>query len=132
MSFQDVPSDDVSTYKDFAILIDPDEFGVTRDLLAVALARDGIDTRKYFDPPVHQQHAYAHVPHDDLPATDEVASRVLSLPIFTQLEDRDVERVAAVVASVQDHAPIIKSRHERRQQGSRTARLGRSLPVRSQ
>jgi len=131
ISFQDVSPDDVSTYKDFVVLIDPKEFGLRRDLVTEALARDGIDTRKYFDPPVHRQHAYEDVPHGDLPATEDTAERVIALPMFTELADGDVARVAAVVASIQDHAPIIKSRFERREEPSRGARLGRSIGVTS-
>ena len=57
IGFQEVPAGDVSTFKDFTITVDPEQFGLTRDGLAHALKAEGIDTRKYFDPPVHRQFA---------------------------------------------------------------------------
>src|SRR5207244_1156009 len=46
---------DRSTWKDFTIAIDAAEYGVSRDLLATALRAEGVDTRCYFDPPIHRQ-----------------------------------------------------------------------------
>jgi len=127
VSFQEVNPDDDSTYKDFVILVDPTEFGVTRDVLATALARDGIDTRNYFDPPVHRQRAYRHVPHDNLEVTEDVARRVIALPMFTALADVDIDRVADVIASIHEHADSIDPSPGKRGPGpSRGARLGRS------
>jgi dTDP-4-amino-4,6-dideoxygalactose transaminase len=128
--FQHVPDEDFSTYKDFVVLVDPHEFGVNRDLLAAALQADGIDSRNYFDPPVHQQQSYAHIEHELLPVTDDVSKRVIALPMFTALEDDDVERVAEVIASVHAHADAIKSRRDRHlQEPPRGVRLGRSVIV---
>ena len=54
---QVVPLDDVSTYKDFTVAVAADDFGLDRDQLVAVLAADAIDTRNYFDPPVHRQQA---------------------------------------------------------------------------
>ena len=101
IGFQEVPASDQSTYKDLTITVDDDEFGMSRDTLACALAAEGIDTRKYFDPPVHRQFAYRDVEVDELPATDAVARSVLSLPIFPDLRDEHVERIAEVIDMLQ-------------------------------
>jgi FlaA1/EpsC-like NDP-sugar epimerase/dTDP-4-amino-4,6-dideoxygalactose transaminase len=127
VSFQEVSAHDDSTYKDFVILVEPTDLGVTRDVLASALARDGIDTRNYFDPPVHQQTAYQDVPHGDLEVTDEVSKRVIALPMFTALADGDIDRVADVIASIHEHADMINSTQDPGgPEQSRGARLGRS------
>ncbi len=55
----EVPAGDRSTYKDYTILIDPEECGLDADALAAALRLDGIETRRYYAPPVHAMHAYA-------------------------------------------------------------------------
>jgi dTDP-4-amino-4,6-dideoxygalactose transaminase len=57
--------------------------------LAVALAAENIDTRKYYDPPVHLQTAYHRFapPADQLPNTNLLAARSLSLPIWSHMED---------------------------------------------
>ena len=107
---QAIPDGDKSTWKDFTIAIDAATFGVTRDALRVALSADGIDTRCYFDPPVHRQHAYSDLPTVALPVTDIVAASVLSLPIYPALAPSAVERVADLIATVHDRADEVRDR----------------------
>jgi FlaA1/EpsC-like NDP-sugar epimerase/dTDP-4-amino-4,6-dideoxygalactose transaminase len=127
---QRVAEEDFSTYKDFAILVDADEFGVSRDLLARALRSDGIDTRNYFDPPVHRQESYSALEYLALPVTDDVAQRVIALPMFTALQDEEIERVADVIRSVQLYAGSIQARQDRHlDTPPRGVRLGRSAAV---
>ncbi|MFM8238631.1 MAG: DegT/DnrJ/EryC1/StrS family aminotransferase, partial [Actinomycetota bacterium] len=110
IGFQVVDPADSSTYKDFTITVDPEGFGCSRDVLARALAAEGIDTRKYFSPPVHRQRAYADLPPAHLPVTDAVAARVLSLPIYPALGDDDLERIAAAVTAIGTHGPEVTIR----------------------
>jgi dTDP-4-amino-4,6-dideoxygalactose transaminase len=99
---QQVPAGDVSTYKDFTIAIDAGSFGIDRDALVIALRAEGVDTRCYFDPPVHRQYAYRDV-EADLPVTRAVASQVVSLPIYPRLPDETVDAIAQVIADVGTH-----------------------------
>jgi dTDP-4-amino-4,6-dideoxygalactose transaminase len=95
VSFPAVLEGDRSTFKDLTVLIDPDDFGLTADDVSVALADEGVETRRYYSPPVHQQRAYAGVPSDvDLRVTTWASDRVLSLPLWVGMTDRDVEGVA--------------------------------------
>jgi FlaA1/EpsC-like NDP-sugar epimerase/dTDP-4-amino-4,6-dideoxygalactose transaminase len=127
---QVVAGDDFSTYKDFAVIVDAEEYGVSRNLLVRALRSDGIDTRNYFDPPVHQQESYSALEHRALPVTDEVAEQVIALPMSTALEDDQIERVADVIASVHVYADAIRARHDRYlDTPSRGVRMGRSMAV---
>jgi dTDP-4-amino-4,6-dideoxygalactose transaminase len=96
---QAIDAGDTSTYKDFTIAVDP-AFGTDRDTLRRALTAEGVDTRCYFDPPVHRQTAYASLPPVALPTTDRVAGSVLSLPIYPALTLADVDRIAALIAEV--------------------------------
>jgi dTDP-4-amino-4,6-dideoxygalactose transaminase len=99
---QSVPATDRSTWKDFTIAVDVAAFGVDRDVLRRALAADGVDTRTYFDPPVHRQRAYQPTASDALSVTDEVSRRVLSLPVYPALEDHVVDCIVALIARVHD------------------------------
>jgi FlaA1/EpsC-like NDP-sugar epimerase/dTDP-4-amino-4,6-dideoxygalactose transaminase len=101
---QSVRSSDESTYKDFTIAIDPDDFGLTRAQLAYALRTEGVDTRTYFSPPLHLQHAFRDLDSPELPVTERVSSRVLSLPIYPDLDDITVERIAEIVHTAHLHA----------------------------
>jgi dTDP-4-amino-4,6-dideoxygalactose transaminase len=99
---QQIAPTDRSTWKDFTIAIDPEAFGVGRDALRRALTADGVDTRTYFDPPVHRQHAYRDVESDALSVTIDVSSRVLSLPVYPALDDGVVDGIVDLIARVHD------------------------------
>jgi dTDP-4-amino-4,6-dideoxygalactose transaminase len=70
ISLPRVPPGDHTTYKDFTILVDPDAFGMEAGVLAGELGVEGVDTRRYYAPPVHRQRAYRHLlPAGPLPVT---------------------------------------------------------------
>lgn len=98
IAVQAVAPGDVSTWKDFTIRIDPADAGLRRDTLRAALHAEGIDTRCYFDPPVHRQQSHAASADRPLPVTEQVAATVLSLPLHAGMDEATVERVAALVA----------------------------------
>lgn len=102
LAFPRVGSEDLSTYKDFTILMDPEEFGLTAERLAEALAAEGLETRRYYAPPVHRMRAYRlhSALNGDLPVTDWAASRVLTLPLFSDMSEEDVERVVEAIRRV--------------------------------
>jgi dTDP-4-amino-4,6-dideoxygalactose transaminase len=100
---------DEGNYKDFTVMFD-ESFGLDRDGVAVALDAEGIETRRYFWPPVHRQQAYAHVPKTDLPVTDAAAGCVLSLPMFGDLAEGDVDRVIQALRAIHDSADAIRDR----------------------
>jgi dTDP-4-amino-4,6-dideoxygalactose transaminase len=104
ISLQTIDPDDQSTYKDLTVIVDESEFGVDRDTLAKVLKAEGVDTRPYFWPPVHRQQAYAHLDTGDLPATDWVSSRVISLPLWRDMPAGSVDRVVEVLANIHAHA----------------------------
>jgi dTDP-4-amino-4,6-dideoxygalactose transaminase len=106
---QQVAVTDASTYKDFTVVVDPEEFGLTRSQLARALRAEGIETRKYFDPPLHRQTAYRHEDPPELSVTNLVASRVLSLPIYPDLGDDAVSRIAEIVHDLHVRADEVEA-----------------------
>jgi dTDP-4-amino-4,6-dideoxygalactose transaminase len=109
---QAVDPDDLSTYKDYTIVVDETRFGLDRDQLVAALRAEGIDTRPYFWPPVHRQQAYAHLDTPELPRTDHVSSRVVSLPLWRDMPDGSVERIVDALAAIHAHAAEIAVRAE--------------------
>jgi dTDP-4-amino-4,6-dideoxygalactose transaminase len=100
ITFPQVADGDRSTYKDLTILIDAEEFGSDAASVARALDAEGIQTRRYYSPPVHRQRAYRSlVPaNGPLPVTDEAAAKVLTLPLFTGMTDEQVDLVGTVLA----------------------------------
>jgi dTDP-4-amino-4,6-dideoxygalactose transaminase len=100
---QQVAGGDVSACKDFSVRIVASAFGADRDTVRNALTDAGIETRTYFDPPVHRQTAYRawRLGSGGLPNTETVAAEVLNLPLFVGLTDLDVERVVQSIRDVQ-------------------------------
>lgn len=105
--YQAIALADESTFKDFTVAVDPQVLGLTRDQLVGALALEGIDTRNYFDPPVHRQQAYRHLELPELPVADETSEGVVSLPIYPDLADDDVDRVVEVLSLLHRHAEAV-------------------------
>ena len=70
-----------------------------RDTLQAALKAQGIPTAVYYPNPLHRQSAYGRglVPDEGLPMTDEVAGRILSLPMHPYLEESVQDRIVAAI-----------------------------------
>ncbi len=89
LHFQTVREGNRNSYKDFSITIEAEAFGLTRDELQQALTAENIDTRTYYDPPVHRHTAYQHYAAPDiaLPNTEKLAAQSLSLPVWSKMDD---------------------------------------------
>lgn len=91
--------DSVSAWAVYAILL-PD--GGSRARLQQGLKEAGVPSAIYYPRALHQQPAYAGA-HDGtaLPVSEDLATRIMALPIHADLTDADVERVCqAVIAGV--------------------------------
>jgi dTDP-4-amino-4,6-dideoxygalactose transaminase len=102
LSFPTVAERDLSTYKDFTVLVDPSSFGLDADGLARALAAHGIETRRYYHPPVHAMSAYRWLGsrNGTLEVTEMASQRALTLPLWVGMTAGHVDRVAAVVRAI--------------------------------
>ena len=99
---QRIRGGDRSSYKDFSIAVVPEEFGATRDELVAYLGSCGIETRNYYVPPVHRHTVYREFGArygTELPVTDWLSERVVSLPMWTGLPEDDVDHVCASIAA---------------------------------
>ncbi len=70
-----------------------------RDAMRAYLAERGIGTQIHYPVPIHLQEAAQFLGYrkGDLPVTERVAGEVLSLPMYAELTDAMVERVASEV-----------------------------------
>ena len=67
------------------------------------LEEAGVDSRIYYATPCHRQQVYANHPQHEqsFPVTDDIAHRLVAIPVFHQMTDDEVDRVIkAVVASI--------------------------------
>lgn len=104
------PADgDTSTFKDLTVVVDQHAYGLEAAGLQRALKAEGIDSRRYYHPPIHGQAAYAErwrTPRP-LPVTDELARSVLSPPLWSHMSEATIERVASAVVEIHRHAAEI-------------------------
>lgn len=94
-------------------LIPQDDYGVTsvfhlfvvrsadRDKLARELSARGVETGVHYPVAIHQQQAFSdHYRHWVLPQSEKWAAQCLSLPIYPELSDADVDFVCEQIKSV--------------------------------
>lgn len=72
---------------------------VRRDALRLHLARDGVGTGIHYPVPAHRQPALRQRPHrcTSQKVTEEACLEVLSLPIYPELREEQLELVARSV-----------------------------------
>ena len=74
------------------------EPGATVKQLLAVLAEHGVGALVHYPLPAHLQPIYAGLAEPgSLPTTERLAHEVLSLPIYPELSDAEVEAVAAAV-----------------------------------
>ena len=93
----DVPSGDRHVFYAYAIRVPNGR----RDAMRAFLAERGIGTQIHYPVPIHMQEAANFLGYrkGDLPVTEKVAGEVLSLPIYAELTDVMVDRVASEVTA---------------------------------
>lgn len=77
-----------------------DQFGISRDDLASALANEGIFARKYFFPLITDFDCYRES-YDSraTPIARDISSRVLTLPLYADLNLSDVDVICDVISA---------------------------------
>jgi dTDP-4-amino-4,6-dideoxygalactose transaminase len=77
-----------------------------RDRVRDAIRAQGIATGIHYPTPVHLQPAWRHLGRaiGDLPASERLAARVLSLPVFPGIEQAEIDRVVVALRRALRHA----------------------------
>ncbi|MGI8473280.1 UDP-4-amino-4-deoxy-L-arabinose aminotransferase [Pectobacterium brasiliense] len=84
----------------FMVRVDETQCGISRDDLMAALQARGIGTGLHFRA-VHTQKYYRErYPHLHLPATEWNSASLMTLPLFPDMQDSDVDRVVAALTSI--------------------------------
>jgi dTDP-4-amino-4,6-dideoxygalactose transaminase len=94
------PADVTHTFKDFVVLL-PQAQAHRRDEIRAVLKRSGIETRAYFDPPLHRQDFFRRFADRPLPRTEAAAPRVMSLPFYTTITEAEMDHVVRCLAEAQ-------------------------------
>ena len=78
------------------MLLDPG-LAPCRAQIAANLQAQGVETRAYFSPAVHQQTRFQRYATRALPVTEDASARVLTLPFFTGISDEQMGWVAGAL-----------------------------------
>ena len=90
----------------FPIEVEEREFGASRDDLYNGLKEWNVFARRYFYPLVTDFACYRGIVRDDeLPVARSVASRIITLPIFSDLGLDDVVRICDIIRHIQARLP---------------------------
>jgi len=102
VAFPSVPPEVVASHH-IAVAILPAD--VDRGAVQETLRQEGIQTSVHY-PPIHTFSAYRDLDTRPLPRTDEIAARIVTLPLFPHLREADVELVATSLRGAFDAARI--------------------------
>lgn len=89
------------TFKDFTVLVPP-RLKERRGAIIDFLMGQGIETRAYFYPPIHEQAFFRRFSDRPLPRTEDLSRRVITLPFFTTLSEEEMDSVVAGLRQAQE------------------------------
>jgi len=95
---QAVPTGMRSNYQNFGLRVAIDQPHDIETVVA-AFAREGVEARRYFWPPLHQLRRFAH-DQAHLPVTRALVSELLCLPLHSWMDEPSLCRVEAALAAV--------------------------------
>lgn len=100
ISFQTLPEGYETSWNYFVIVVD------RRNRLQQYLLENGIQTKRYFYPPLHKLTSYGflNLPKVSLPVTENACAKSLALPFYSHMETKDVHTVAQkIIAFYNEH-----------------------------
>lgn len=100
IQLNEIQADVKSNYAYFPVLFDENIFGASRTEVFSALSNQGIGARKYFYPLTNAFSAF-HGKYNvfETPVALRVSKRVLTLPMYADLSNEDVDRICEIVLS---------------------------------
>jgi dTDP-4-amino-4,6-dideoxygalactose transaminase len=115
----DIPGIKMVTYEEkekcnfqyIVLEIDESITGISRDLIIQILRAENILARRYFYPGCHKMEPYrSYFPHAHLllPQTENLGTRVLSLPTGTAVSAKDITDVCQLIRFIVEHSHEIK------------------------
>jgi dTDP-4-amino-4,6-dideoxygalactose transaminase len=108
VGFQRVPAEASAAFNYFGVTFDPDAFGLDNRELMAALAAEGVQTKIYYQAPLHREPALGGSRDARLPVTDRLAARMLCLPLYNEMDAGLVEQIAAAVRAIHHNARAVR------------------------
>lgn len=98
LRFVHMPKQVEFNYAYFPVLVDAEKFGATRDELCSWLQKNQVFPRKYFSPLTSDFDCYqGRFDSSKTPVAKEISSKVLVLPLFSDLVQEQVDRICRLI-----------------------------------
>jgi dTDP-4-amino-4,6-dideoxygalactose transaminase len=113
LRFQRITHGTSYNYAYLTVEILPDQFGLSRDDVYICMRKEGIMVRKYFYPLCSNYPCYQALPSakkDLLPNANRLASRILSLPLYSEMTEEDIDKIVEVFTLLYKHSTEIKDK----------------------
>ena len=94
-----------------------------RDALKAFLEERGIETGIHYPVPIHLQQAFRHLGYSpgSFPVTEAMADRLLSLPMFPELQESQIRGVVDALAEFSEHRIVPEPASATKDESSRAA-----------
>jgi dTDP-4-amino-4,6-dideoxygalactose transaminase len=102
------PDDQEPIWLYLPVFVDHREFGLDRDAVAAALAKENLHVRKYYSPPCHHMGAYRSNHGVSLPRTEASAYGVLALPVYNDMTEDECDGVVQAFLELHHAAPRVR------------------------
>ncbi len=108
LSYQRVDPSDRCSYKDFAMKVDEEKFGLSRDQLAKVLTAESFECKKYFYPAVHNHTYFRQEGPDACPVATKLSQEMLCPPLYGNMTDAQQDAVTGAIVEAHGNADKIK------------------------
>jgi len=108
LTLPSAPHDQDPIWLYLPVFVDEREFGLDRDDVAAALAKENLYVRKYYSPPCHHMRAYAASGDVSLPRSEASAYSVLALPVYNDMTEHECDGIVQAFLEVHHAAPRVK------------------------
>ena len=95
-----LPTQVTHTFKDFTIVVPP-KLKARRDAVIRFLKENGVETRAYFYPPVHEQTFFKRFSDRSLPVTEDLSRRVITLPFYTSITEEEMNYMVEILVEAE-------------------------------
>jgi dTDP-4-amino-4,6-dideoxygalactose transaminase len=100
ISYQRIPEGRASSRNYIVILLDPERAPVTRDEMYARLKEEGVQTKRYFYPALHNQTVFRDVDPGGgarLPVAERISASALALPMSSHMTLETVDDICEIV-----------------------------------
>lgn len=103
ISFPEPTPEVVFNYAYFPVLVDEEQYGMSRDELYGLLREFNVYARKYFYPLCSHYSCYSALPSaapGNLPVAERISQQVLCLPIYGSMKEETAAGIAAIIGGI--------------------------------